>query len=286
MDMITVELLDLPKNRSIAENINIISQIYRKFKREESTPITENLVKDIFEEINRLCYANHFFDYLNQGPNVKRINIFYHNTGNRCEYTDAILEATEYDSTDPEYSTYDYGFNVAIDCLNEITHQPIYYSGGYITKSKIIFIICMLLHESIHIIEYKDSFVTTSTVEHTVFFYKYAFELFGIISRLSEIIEDPKNLSFKDDNRIADITNNITYSTAILEDGAAILNDFSHYMKKRKSILIGYITHSIFQNPDGSIRFIEDFKPVRSRSRSRSPIDNATSRRKTKRKKS
>ena len=225
-------------------------------------PITIAVIKDIFDKINQTFYNNEFFEFLGTPPYVKRKNINFVDSGNSCENTVAMFVATEYENrVDAEFATFDFGFVVALTCLNSIEpHKKIYYSGGYITKSRIIFIILMLLHESIHIIEFKDKYITKAKAEHTVFFYKQAFKLFGIISRLTEMFDSPDLLIFDDTERVNDITKRLTRRSA-LQDGTDILNDYSHYKDDDgNEILLGYIVHNMF-GPAESIKFIENFTP-------------------------
>ena len=124
--------------------------------------------------------------------------------------------------------------------------ELVFYSGGYITRSRVIFIILMLLHEIIHIIEYTDEVLSRAKYSHIIFFYIHGFRVFGLISRLSNIIKkrDLKEelLRVRLDNLKA--ISAITDPNELVEDGAYILNDHSHYetgKKRKRTSLIGYI---------------------------------------------
>jgi hypothetical protein len=239
---------------SLESNIRNILSIYDRHKYQENN-ITTDTVKSVFKSIDEIYYNNMFTSrFLLSGPIPKRPDINYKDTNTHCEATDAFLSAMEYDDTDTnEIQTYDYGFHTALTCLNSINGQQIYYSGGYITKSKLIFIILMLLHESIHIIEYKDTVLTLSENEHTSYFFKYGYKRFKILSRLSELINDTRLLKTGSSKRIHDI-NGLGYDTS---DGTDTLFDHSSYKQGKRIKQMGYLIHDIFHTGQ-NFRFIED----------------------------
>ncbi len=256
MDASTIEITGLP-DLTVVKNISNILSIYAKFKAAENN-ITLATVKNIFKEIDRVYYNNTFTTgFLVSEPVPKRPVINYNDTGNDCDTTDAFLEASAYDDTDTELAKYDYGFNIALTCINSIRGKKIYYSGGYITKSKIIYIILMLLHESIHIIEYKDSLLTKAKSSHTIYFYKYGYKRFKIVSRLSEMMDDTSLLNGDLAGRIA-LIGGLARRTDT-SDGIAPLNDHSSYTEKGKIISLGYIVHDTFRS-GGGFRYLEDIK--------------------------
>jgi len=261
MDSSTKTFLNSLTNNNNDEMVKKILGIYSGYEKYNVEPITIAVINDIFDKINTTFYNNEFFDFLVTPTAVKRPEINFVDSGKSCADSDAMLEATEYEKGDSEFATFDFGFVVALTCLNSIeSTEKIYYSGGYITKSRIIFIILMLLHESLHIIEYKDRYITKAKSEHTVFFYKQAFKLFGIISRMSEMFDSPDSLIFDDTERVNDISKRLTRRSA-LQDGADILNDYSHYEDDDGNTeLIGYIVHHMF-GPADSIKFIENVTP-------------------------
>lgn len=258
MDVSTKTFLTNLTNNNNNEMVEKILGIYSGYERYNVEPITIEVIKEIFDKINTTFYNDEFFNFLATPTAVKRREINFVDSGKSCKNSDAMLEATEYETRDPEFATFDFGFVVALTCLNSIkSRKKIYYSGGYITKSKIIFIILMLLHESLHIIEYKDRYITKAKAEHTVFFYKQAFKLFGIISRMSQMFDSPDSLIFDDTERVNDITKRLIRRGA-LQDGADILNDYSHYEDDDGNpVMIGYIVHHMF-GPADSIKYIEN----------------------------
>jgi hypothetical protein len=252
MDISTIEIIKFP-DISIEQNISTILLIYNKYKEQENSIILKT-VEDIFSDIDELYYNNTFKNvFLVSDPVSKRVNINYKDTGINCEETEAFISAMEYDDSDEEIKEYDYGFHLALQCINSIKGEKLYYSGGYITKSKLIFIILMLLHETIHIIEYKDSLLTKSDNEHTSFFFKYAYKRFKMISRLSEMLDNTDLLRNGSTTRI-ELINTLDYD---ISDGTDVLNDHSSYMKKKKQIPLGYIVHDIFRR-NGKFICIED----------------------------
>jgi hypothetical protein len=257
MDASTTALTALPE-LTVGQNITNILSIYAKFRAHEAN-ITLAVVKDIFDEIDRLYYNNTFTRrFLLSAPVPKRPLINYKDAGKTCEETEAFLEASAFDDSDPEFALHDYGFNIALTCINSIRGRKIYYSGGYITKSKLIYVILMLLHESIHIIEYKDSALTLSQSSHSVFFYKYGYKRFKIVSRLSEMMDNTSSLG-------ADLASRITKIGELeahmnVSDGIEILTDHSSvYNKKGKIISLGYIIHDTFRTNTG-FRYLEDVR--------------------------
>lgn len=257
MDASTIALTGLP-DLSVAENIAKILSIYAKFSAEEPN-ITLETVRNIFNEIDRVYYNGTFSSrFLISGPVAKRQSINYSDSGNPCGRTEAFLEAAAYEEgKDGEFASYDYGFNIALTCIRSIRGKKIYYSGGYITKSKIMYIILMLLHESIHIIEFKDSRLKKAKSSHTVYFYKYGYKRFKIVSRLSNMIERTSLLNGDLDGRIELIDG--LASRSDISDGIAPLNDHSSYQEKGSNISLGYIIHDVFRTTTG-FTYLEDIR--------------------------
>ena len=138
--------------------------------------------------IDEIFFKNLFNSYLKAHPS-KRLNINFNNYGNILSDVGAFMDTIAYNKCDGEFKRHDFGFNIELDALNSIKSPKIYYSGGYITKSRVIFIIIMLVHESLHIVEYKDTFISQFGDYHTIFFYKYVYLFFGIISHLSDVLD-------------------------------------------------------------------------------------------------
>ena len=258
MDSSTKTFLNSLTNNNNDEMVEKILGIYNGYKHYDEERITIVVIKEIFDKINETFYNNEFFNFLVTPTLVKRREINFVDSEKSCADSDALLESTEYEEGDSEFANFDFGFVVALTCLNSMEpNEKIYYSGGYITKSRIIFVILMLLHESIHIIEYKDRYITKAKTDHTVFFYKQAFRLFGIISRMSQMFDSPNSLIFDDTERVNDLTKRLIRRGA-LQDGADILNDYSHYEDDDGNpVLIGYIVHHMF-GPADSIKYIEN----------------------------
>jgi hypothetical protein len=258
-------LSEIKDNVLITENINKINKIYDNFKTYEGNTLTIDVVREIFNKINQEFYNGKFYSYLEAAPK-RSSKLNFRDNKKQCKNATSIFEVTEYYFWHKQYyKGHSFGFNVALTCLNSILEEKIYYSGGYITKSKVIFIILMLLHESIHIIEFKDSYLTKAWVSHRVLFYKLGFKHFNIISRLSEFIEDESLLNFEQDERIELIeklfSNNSNAFNA--SDGVPLLNDHSHYIDDSGNEKpLGYIVHKKFKDDaSGKLLFVEDFAP-------------------------
>jgi hypothetical protein len=276
MDASTAALTGLPE-LTVGQNITKIRSIHALF-REHEADITLEVVRNIFNEIDRVYYNNTFSArFLLSGPVPKRPLIKYKDLGKDCDHTAAFLEATAYDKSDKvDIKTYDYGFNIALTCINSLEEGEIYYSGGYITKSKIIYIILMLLHESIHIIEYKDSLLTTSKSSHSVYFFKYGYKRFKIVSRLSEKINDIALLTDDLEERLTLIGE--LDDQPDIDDGIDLLNDHSSYKDDDGDVIpLGYIVHTIFTTSKG-FRYLEN---IRAGGKSRKNVRNSA--RKTRR---
>jgi hypothetical protein len=233
-----------------------ILPIYKKYKAFDSKEVlTLEIIEAIFNEVVESFYPK-LEDYLvvcGKKPKINFVSI------EKCTKLTALM--TTYEPTGIERETYDLGIIVALKCLNKLSGKEILYSGGYITKKRVIFIILMLLHEIIHLIEYADPYLASTVVEHTIFFYKTGFKVFGLISRLSEIIP-PTNFEKKLNFigypiRLDDIQSVVKSRLDNVKDGAKLLNDFSHHMTNKRRVFNGYITYDEFNNPATGIRFLE-----------------------------
>jgi len=258
-------LSEIKDNVLITENINKINKIYDNFKTYDGNNLTIDVVREIFNKINQEFYNGKFYSYLEAAPK-RSSKLNFRNNKKPCKDVTAIFEVTEYYFWHKQYyKGHSFGFNVALTCLNSILEEKIYYSGGYITKSKVIFIILMLLHESLHIIEFKDSYLTRAWIAHRVLFYKLGFKHFNIISRLSEFIDDESLLNFEDDERIEIIEKLFSNNSNVFNasDGVPLLNDHSHYIDDSGNEKpLGYIVHKEFKDAaSGKLVFVEDFAP-------------------------
>jgi hypothetical protein len=243
--------------KTLQPNPNPILKILKIYKIYESYDITFlslDIVEQIFNDVVIDFYPGLMYYIVSSN---KRGNINFVNQQGYCSTISAILEATAYDSSDMELENYDFGIVIALDCLNSLNGNETLYSGGYITKSRVIFIILMLLHEIIHLIEYTDSYLSTATDDHNIFFYKTGFKVFGLISRLSEIT-DINSLNFKDYPTRLDYIQRRIKNRGYLINGSEFLDDFSHYNDGigGTDIFKGYITYDMFNNSVTGIKFI------------------------------
>lgn len=240
MDKITKLFIE-----SLAETpypVDKIKMIYLKFKKYDHIPITLDIIHSIYLDIVEVFYRNLNEFLIKSG---KRHAIKVTNTGLSCGEVESFLETKAYDESDVEFANYDYGFDIPLDCINDFKGSALFYSGGYITSSRVIFIILCILHEIIHIIEYTDPYLSSATNDHTIFFYLLGYKVFGLISRLSEVIDDPSKLKDESELRVNDIQQ-LKRRRNILGNGADILNDHTHYLNSAgKYSLIGYIAYKI-----------------------------------------
>jgi len=162
-----------------------VNTVYASVRGYEGVPLTNDIVRNIFSEIDIIFYKNNFVRFI-ASCNPAKPALLYKEKPGACAGIKAMLEAEQYEPHDPEFATHAMGFVTAVPCLNSIGAGTVYYSGGYKTDNKLKFIILMLLHESLHILEYNDSILTTSKADHNLFFYYMAYKYFKIISRLSE----------------------------------------------------------------------------------------------------
>lgn len=136
------------------------------------------LVRNLFHEVD-----THFYN----GELSKRLNL------NRIKFTttnyDVYMQCVQYTSTDNEYLQYDFMLQVNIFLISRNIGKQ-FYSGGYVTGSPIEFIVLMLLHESIHMIEGTDSYLNTIEWDHTVLFYRIGYRLYKMASQFSTDIDD------------------------------------------------------------------------------------------------
>ena len=139
--------------------------------------VSIEMINDIFNQIKHVFYYDLFDRYLSsQG---KRFEIVFDES--------AAEVGSFIDTQDDDVDTSLIKFIVKIRALQQIPVGTLFYSGGYLTKNIIHFIIFMLLHESIHVIEFADEYLKTSA-DHSNFFYVTAYKWFKIISKMSNTI--------------------------------------------------------------------------------------------------
>ena len=251
----SLEYLEYPKfNITFIEKIQ---KIYENFKQYDTENLTLEIVKNIFDMIENVIYQKKLYSFFKTYPKI-RSNINFVNNKSKLSEVGAFCETIRYSKNHVEYDKYDLGFIIELDALN-IKTPKIYYSGGYITRSRVIFIILMLVHESLHLIEYKDTYLCDGKSCHSIFFYKYAYLLFGIISRLSEIFNNNqrKLLVFNTTEREDQLRFSIPIDIQKYCNAEVLLNDYSHYKEKGKERLLGYLTYDMFIDNNKHI-YLED----------------------------
>ena len=255
-DRTTIEYItSILEKRRGKDRIEDINTIHNKFKEYDTTPLTLEITKLLYKDIETVFYPG-LSEFLS-GFNINFINL-----EESCVAMDTtgsvFLATTQYDEGDDEYDNYRYAFTVALTCLNEHTFgEKIYYSGGYITRSRVIFLILMFLHEIIHLIEFTDSYIQNAPADHTVFFYRVGLLLYGQLTRYSEVFNNDTSLLFEtkikkklvnaDILRINDIKELESYDPNL--DGETLLGDSTEK---------GYITHSSSKDTSGVLKMIED----------------------------
>jgi hypothetical protein len=247
MDSATTEMLAM-EPAALNDIVGRIQQVYGDVATRD---LTVETIREILASINTRFYAGRFIPYV---TNAEFPTIHVTDTGKGCLETDAFLEAVAYEDGDPEWPQYRYGFQAALTCLRTLELLPteIFYSGGFRTRDKLMFLILMMLHESVHLIEYTDSALTKSEASHTIFFYKEGYRRFGLLSRLSEVTTDA-DLRMTSEPRIAAIQ---ALPDTPTEDGIEPLVDHSHFKRGRKRVFLGYIAYSIppLEGPAGGKR--------------------------------
>lgn len=224
----TKQFLDGLRAHKRSELIQSIIDIYRAFEQYETDEITLLGISEIY-----IAVKDTFYPGLDQfiSNSRKRYNIEFVDISARdSDTTKALLELSSYDDSDDNYVSYDFGINISLNCLNDLNGTKTLYSGGYTTKKRVIFIILMLLHEIIHIIEYSDPYLANAVYQHIVFFYITGFYIFGLVSSLSEIMDDDTYLNkqlWYIQTRIKDIEK--IQKKNIIDDGTLLLNDHSHF---------------------------------------------------------
>jgi hypothetical protein len=237
--------------RTVDEIIATVNTVYSRVRRSvEREPFTNATIATIFSEIDRVFYNNTFVQFI-EDCNPAQPALHYKEKPGACPGIDALLEAIQYDADDEEFATHAMGFVTALPCLNSLGPDTIYYSGGYKTKNKLKCIILMLLHESIHILEYNDTILTASEKDHNLFFYYMAYKYFKIISRLSEYFTEaaPIQIEYSTAERER-LLNDLKVSvesgvtTDLGEDGIEMFNDHSHTIDH---VALGYLTYARFR---------------------------------------
>ena len=244
-------------NRISLKFIKNVKHVYKKFIEYDTKKIEIDTVKAIFNEIEKCMYKEGFYRFLETYPKI-RSKINFVNNKNKLKNIGAFCDTIRYGKRHVEYDKYDVGFNIELDAINSLDHSVIYYSGGYITKSRVIFIILILVHESIHIIEYKDSYLCDSNDIHSLFFYKYGYRLFGLLTRLSEVFMNNRVdlLFFDTKEREYNLRYSVCKNHKRNINAENLINDHSHYMQNKKEVLLGYITYGIFKK--NGIVFLEN----------------------------
>lgn len=155
-----------------------VRQISKKYTFCKTRNKALSLVRTLFDEID-----THFYN----GKLSERINI------NRIKFAttncDVYMQCVQYTPTDREYQQCDFRLQINISMIAENIGKQ-FYSGGYVTDSPVEFIVLMLLHESIHMIEGTDSYLNTIEWVHTVFFYRTGYKLYKMVSQFSTDIDD------------------------------------------------------------------------------------------------
>ena len=158
----------------VLEKLNTINN---KYKHRE---IDMNLFRELYDMVDKEFYSGELSKLLNGNIRFYLIS------------SDNLMECTKYESEDRESRVYTLGlgFNkyVVASCDGEL------YSGGYITCSKIEFIVLMLLHETIHLVEFNDSYLETLDADHTILFYQIGYKFFKMLSQYSTIIQEGDQL--------------------------------------------------------------------------------------------
>ena len=177
---------------NINKLINIIYEKVISYNLKKNKPhfnVSIEIIQVIINKINELVYNNELESYIENTLNRKKYRIIDVPI-DRLHNIESFFETTQYEISDNDFIETKYDLKIPITFLNKYNNKKnIFYSGGFLTKNKIIFIILMTLHEIIHIIEGEDTLLNRPQLSaHTVFFYKTVYDKFKFISQFSNII--------------------------------------------------------------------------------------------------
>lgn len=222
------EACTIPRNeQEIAQTIHSIAW---RLKKLESEPLTTEHIRTLFAEIDRVVYHGKLFPLISR--TFRKPDILFTIRDAPCENVEAFLEIVKYERGDPEFAHHTLGIQTALPCLNAL-HDVVYYSGGYTTRSKLQFLLLMLLHESIHLVEFADPHLRKCTENHTVFFYSVAYTYFRLVSRLSSDISpstirtDISSRRAKLEDIVRELSSGHVPYRRLCEDAVEVLGDHS-----------------------------------------------------------
>jgi len=207
-----------------------LKQIATKYEKNQQKLKMETIAR-IYDDIDREFYGG-FLSSIVSKKDIRFYSIDYD--------FEHLMECSKYDEDDRESRNYRFGLGINIDTIRDSitssTKKPTFYSGGFKTKSAIEFIILMMLHETIHLIEYMHPQLDLSDIDHSVFFYRAGYKLFKMISQFSTIIEPEDKLFVVDWRYLVQIVSLISEpnnkdGAKLLNDKTTILNDGFHYYR-------------------------------------------------------
>lgn len=227
-------------NQEIAQKIN---RIYDRIRLMEESPLSVKEIAVLFHEIDTEFYHGKLSQRISSTFPATPTLAFVVDSSD-AERVKAFIATEMYDDGDPEYATYRLGFRVAIPSLNSLPPDTPYYSGGILTHSKLKFLLLMLLHESIHLVEYMDPQLSACESNHTVFFYSIAYTYFRLVSRLSQV--SPASVLYNIQKRQAalrEIVQRVKGNPC--EDAVEFLYDHSHQTQNNGTDrLLGYYAYT------------------------------------------
>jgi hypothetical protein len=203
-------------------NYDTILDLGNKYKNKK---INILLVKKLLIEIDKKFYNNKLFKYLKNMIGKK--------------YKLNIINSTLHDCYG-EISFENYKFNLylsldrIINNKKNMNNDEYFFSGGYITKNSIIFLILILLHETLHMIEFLDT-LYANIEYHCVNFYKYGYKLFGMSSIYSDLITI-NDINNKDSYDIIKYEMQLQKCRKKILNGSDKLKDYYDYYNKDGSL--------------------------------------------------
>lgn len=242
MDSSTQQFLARIKKNLPCDVYDKINYIWEDYIEYDEIPLTIETIQKMFIDIDKLFYGKRLIKFLTE---ERDIPIQYKNVP-RDPIIKNYFAAGRYEESEPEWISNDFYLEVSLDDINKTKSDDdnLYVSGGYYTESRVKWVVLGLLHESIHLIEFRDKWIKTIDIGHTLFFYKWGFHVFGMLSQLGAPYINPDDLYPEPSDRITNIKR--IKNCNLMSDGVKILDDYSE-------IFIGYERQN---------RYISYYRPI------------------------
>jgi len=221
MDKSTEEFLHRLCKKSPSEARSKIRRIWKKFAEFDRVPITPQVIHHLMTEIDAHFYGKRLLKFLEAKRGIKvKVGTFCRDKNNP-----QFFAAGRTEQSDNDWDTTDFYVELALDEINQNTDEKVYFSGGYVGDSRVKWIVLGLLHETIHLVEFADDWIRENAADHCLFFYRWGYHVFGMLTQLTEVFEDASKLCFDISARLENIKRIRNLNP--LGDGVKILDDHS-----------------------------------------------------------